>query len=43
MGGTCGMNVKKNACRNLLEKPVGTRPVASPIHRCEDNIKMDLR
>jgi hypothetical protein len=43
MDGTCGMHVKKNPCRNVLEKPVGTTPVGSPIRICEGNIKMGLR
>jgi hypothetical protein len=34
---------KRYACRILVEKPEGKRQLGRPRHRCEDNIKMDLR
>jgi hypothetical protein len=34
---------RRNACRILVGKPEGKRPVARPRCRLEDNIKMDLR
>jgi len=34
---------RKTACRVLVEKSEGTRPVGRPRHRWEDNIKMDLQ
>jgi hypothetical protein len=37
------MGEKMNACRILVGKPEGNRPLGSPRRRCEDNIKMDLR
>jgi hypothetical protein len=33
---------KRNACRILVGKPEGKKPVGSPRHRWVDNIKMDL-
>jgi hypothetical protein len=32
-----------NACRILVGKPEGKRPLGRPRHRWVDNIKMDLR
>jgi hypothetical protein len=37
------MGSKRNACRMLVGKPEGKRPLERPRHRWEDNIKMDLR
>jgi hypothetical protein len=34
---------QRNACRILVGKPKGKRPLRRPRHRWEDNIKMDLR
>jgi hypothetical protein len=34
---------KRNACRILVGKPEGKRPLGSPRHGWEDNIRMDLR
>jgi hypothetical protein len=34
---------KKNACRILVGKPQGKRPLGRPRRRWVDNIKMDLR
>jgi hypothetical protein len=33
----------RNACRVLMEKPEGNRPLGRPRCKLEDNIKMDLR
>jgi hypothetical protein len=33
---------KKNACRLLMGKPKGKKPLERPRHRWVDNIKMDL-
>jgi hypothetical protein len=42
MGSACNTNVKKkNACRILVGKPEGKRPLRIPKHRWVDNIKMD--
>jgi hypothetical protein len=35
--------VKTNACRTLLGKPEGKRPIGRPRRRWVGNIKMDLR
>jgi hypothetical protein len=44
MGRACRMNgEKRNACRILVGKPEGKRPLGRPRHRWVDNIKMDLR
>jgi hypothetical protein len=32
----------RNACRLLVEKPEGKRPLGSPRRRWVDNIRMDL-
>jgi hypothetical protein len=37
------MKKKRNAYRILVGNPEGRRPLRSPRHRWEDNIKMDLR
>jgi hypothetical protein len=34
---------EKNACRILVGKPEGKRPLERPRRRWEDNIRMDLR
>jgi hypothetical protein len=34
---------EKNACRILVAKPEGKRPLGRPRRRWVDNIKMDLR
>jgi hypothetical protein len=34
---------KRNACRILVGKPEGKRPLGRPRRRWVDNIKMDLR
>jgi hypothetical protein len=44
MGGTCSTNGKKmNACRLLVGKPAGKRPLRRPRRMWVDNIGMDLR
>jgi hypothetical protein len=37
------MEEKRNACRILVGKPEGKRPLGRPRRRWVDNIKMDLR
>jgi hypothetical protein len=37
------MGEKRNACRILVGKPEGKRPLERPKRRWVDNIKMDLR
>jgi hypothetical protein len=37
------MGEKRNACRILVGKPEGKRPLGKPRCRWVDNIKMDLR
>jgi hypothetical protein len=37
------MGAKRRACRILVGKPKGRRPLGIPRHRWEDNIKMDFR
>jgi hypothetical protein len=34
---------RRGACRALVGKPEGRRPLGRPRHRWEDNIKMDLQ
>jgi hypothetical protein len=44
MGGACSTNgEKKNACRILVRKPEGIRPLGRHRRRWEVNIKMVLR
>jgi hypothetical protein len=44
MGRKCSTNgEKKNACRILVGKTEGKRPLGRPIRRWVDDIKMDLR
>jgi hypothetical protein len=43
MGGACSTNgEKRNACRLLVGKPEGRRPLGRPRRRCVVNIRMDL-
>jgi hypothetical protein len=42
-GHVARMGQKRNACRILVGKPEGRRPVRRPRHRWEDIIKMHLR
>jgi hypothetical protein len=42
-GHVARMGPKRNACRTLVGKPEGKRPLGRPRHRWVDNIKMDLR
>jgi hypothetical protein len=37
------MGEKRNACRILVGKPEGKRPLGRPRRMWEDNIRMDLR
>jgi hypothetical protein len=37
------MGEKRNACKILVGKPEGKRPLRRPRRRWEDNIRMDLR
>jgi hypothetical protein len=37
------MGAKRNACRLLVGKPEGKRPLGRPSCRWVDNIEMDLR
>jgi hypothetical protein len=37
------MGEKRNAYRFLVGKPEGKKPLRTPRHRCEDNIRMDHR
>ena len=37
------MEQSRNACRVLVGKPEGKRPLGTPRHRWEDNIEMDLK
>jgi hypothetical protein len=37
------MRTKKGVYRVLVVKPEGKRPLGRPTHRCEDDVKMDLR
>jgi hypothetical protein len=44
MGRICSTHgAKRNACRVLVGKSGGKRPLGRPRHRWEDNIKVDLR
>jgi hypothetical protein len=42
-GHVASMGARKNAQRILVGKAEGKRPLGSPRHRWENNIKMDLR
>jgi hypothetical protein len=42
-GHVARMGPKRNACRILVVKPEGKRPLGRPRRRWEDNIRMDLR
>jgi hypothetical protein len=42
-GHVARMGEKRNACRILVGRPEGTRPLGRPRRRWVDNIKMDLR
>jgi hypothetical protein len=42
-GHVARMGEKRNACRILVGKPEGRRPLGKPRRRCVDNIKIDLR
>jgi hypothetical protein len=42
-GHVARMGEKRNACRILVGKPEGKRPLGRYRRRWEDNIKMDLR
>ena len=37
------MGDKRDACRVLVGRPEGQRPLGSPRHGWEDNIKVDLQ
>jgi hypothetical protein len=44
MGRACNtIGAKRNACKVLVGKPEGKRPLGRPRRRWLDNIKMDLR
>jgi hypothetical protein len=44
MGRECSTNgEKRNACRIMVGKPEGKRPLGRPRHTLVDNIKMDLK
>jgi hypothetical protein len=42
-GHVARMGERRGACRALVGKPDGRRPLGRPMLRWEDNIKMDLR
>jgi hypothetical protein len=42
-GHVAQMGERKNACKILVGKPEGKRPLEKPRCRWVDNIKMDLR
>jgi hypothetical protein len=42
LGLVARMGRKKNACRLLVGKPEGKKPLGRPRRRWEDNIKIDL-
>ena len=41
-GHVAHMGERRGACRVLVGKPEGKKPLGRPRHRWEDNIKMDL-
>jgi hypothetical protein len=41
-GHVARMGEKRNACRLLVGKPEGRRPLGGPRHRWVDNIRMDF-
>jgi hypothetical protein len=44
MGRKCSTNVeKRNACKILVGRSEGKRPLGRPTRRCVNNVKMDLR
>ena len=45
MGGACSTYVRerRGVKKVLLETPEGKRPLGIPLHRWEDNIKMDFQ
>jgi hypothetical protein len=44
LGRTCSTyGERRGACRDLVGKPEGRRPLERPRRRWEDNIKIDLR
>jgi hypothetical protein len=44
MGRACSTNEeKRNACRILVGKPEGKRPLGRPRRRWVDNMKIDLK
>jgi hypothetical protein len=44
MSRACSTNgERRNACRILVGKPEGSKPLGRPRHKWMDNIKMDLR
>jgi hypothetical protein len=43
IGHVARMGEKRNACRILVRKPEGKRPLGRPRRKLMDNIKMDLR
>ena len=43
MGHVAHMGERSGVYRVLVGKPEGTRPLGSPRHRWEDNIKMQLQ
>jgi hypothetical protein len=42
VGHLARMEEKRNACRLLVGKPEGRRPLGRPKRSCLDNVKMDL-
>jgi hypothetical protein len=42
-GPVASMGEKRGACRILVGRPEGRRPLGRPRRRWEDNIKMDLQ
>jgi hypothetical protein len=42
-GDEARMGEMRNSCNILVGKPEGKSPLVMPAHRCEDNIRMDVR